>query len=368
MSERQINRILLVEDNPGDARLLKEMLREEGALPTEFTHVESLAAAEAHLADHAVDVIILDLGLPDAGGLGAVRRARAAAPRTPFVVLTGADDEALAAQALHGGAQDYIVKGQIEPRGLVRALRYAIERNGLEEALFVEREHALVTLNSIADGVASTDLAGTITYLNQAAEAMSGWKLPEARGRPLAEVFRIVDAVTLEPVRNPMETQVEHHRFVNLPSNALLRRRDDSAIAIEDSIAPIHGRDGKPAGAVLVFRDVTSAREMTREITHSAHHDFLTGLPNRELLNDRIGQAIALATRHDKQVAVLYLDLDRFKHTNDSLGHPIGDKLLQSVGERLVGCVRDSDTVSRQGGDEFVVLLSEVERATRMSR
>ena len=101
---------------------------------------------------------------------------------------------------------------------------------------------------------------------------------------------------------------------------------------------------------------------MAQEMTHSAHHDFLTGLPNRMLLNDRISQAIALAPRHNNQVAVLFLDLDGFKHINDSLGHPIGDELLQSVAERLVGCVRASDTVSRQGGDEFVVLLSEVER------
>ena len=101
---------------------------------------------------------------------------------------------------------------------------------------------------------------------------------------------------------------------------------------------------------------------MALQMTHSAEHDFLTGLPNRMLLNDRVGQAIALAPRHVKKVAVLFLDLDGFKHINDSLGHTIGDKLLQSVARRLVACVRAPDTVSRQGGDEFVVLLSEVER------
>ena len=134
----------------------------------------------------------------------------------------------------------------------------------------------------------------------------------------------------------------------------------DSRSRSKTSVAPIHDREGQATGAVIVFRDVSAARAMALQMTHSAEHDFLTGLPNRMLLNDRIGQAIALAPRHRKQVAVLFLDLDGFKHINDSLGHPIGDKLLQSVASRLVDCVRGSDTVSRQGGDEFVVLLSEV--------
>ena len=137
----------------------------------------------------------------------------------------------------------------------------------------------------------------------------------------------------------------------------------DLRFPIEDSVAPIHDREGQATGAVIVFRDVSAARAMALQITHSAEHDFLTGLPNRMLLNDRISQAIALAPRHMKQVAVLFLDLDGFKHINDSLGHPIGDKLLQSIAKRLVDCVRGSDTVSRQGGDEFVVLLSEVQQS-----
>jgi diguanylate cyclase (GGDEF)-like protein len=114
------------------------------------------------------------------------------------------------------------------------------------------------------------------------------------------------------------------------------------------------------AAAMTTAAEVAQATAL--QMTHSAEHDFLTGLPNRLLLNDRIGQAIALAQRHKKTVAVLFLDLDGFKHINDSLGHAVGDKLLQSIAKRLVDCVRGSDTVSRQGGDEFVVLLSEVEQ------
>lgn len=142
-----------------------------------------------------------------------------------------------------------------------------------------------------------------------------------------------------------------------------LIRRDDSEIPIEESVAPIRDRAGQGIGAVIVFRDVTAGRALAMQITHSAQHDFLTGLPNRMLLNDRVTEAIALARRHADKVAVLFLDLDGFKHINDSLGHTVGDRVLQSIATRLVHCVRESDTVSRQGGDEFVVLLSEVQRS-----
>jgi diguanylate cyclase (GGDEF)-like protein len=151
-------------------------------------------------------------------------------------------------------------------------------------------------------------------------------------------------------------------RSVHLPPSSTLIRRDGLEIPIEDSIAAIYDRQRRAIGAVIVFRDVSVARAMAQQITHSAEHDFLTGLPNRMLLNDRISQAIASARRHTRHVAALFLDLDGFKHINDSLGHPIGDKLLQSVASRLVAAVRGTDTVSRQGGDEFVVLLPDLQQ------
>ena len=367
MSKKPINQVLLVEDNPGDARLLREMFDEQGSHGTKLTIAQSMDEAEKYLTEHMVDIVLLDLGLPDVQGLDAVRRAHAAAPRIPLVVLTGLDDETLAAQALQEGAQDYLVKSQIETygttRGLVRALRYSIERKILEDALFVEKERAQVTLNSIGDAVACTDVSGNLTFLNLVAEKLTGWSLQEAAGRPMADVFRILDTTNREIIPNPMDKAVRRDATMHLPANSILIRRDGFEIPIEDSVAPIHDGEGQAAGAVIVFRDVSVARAMALQITHSAEHDFLTGLPNRMLLNDRISQAIALAPRHMQHVAVLYLDLDGFKHINDSLGHPAGDKLLQSIAQRLVDCVRVSDTVSRQGGDEFVVLLSEVAQA-----
>jgi diguanylate cyclase (GGDEF)-like protein/PAS domain S-box-containing protein len=355
-------RLLLVEDNPGDIRLLREMFNEEGSCDIELTYVECMSDAEAHLAARAVDIVLLDLGLSDVQGLEAVRRAHAAAPRIPLVVLTGLDDELLCARALQEGAEDYLIKGQIETRGLLRALRHAIERKITEESLYVEKERAQATLDSIGDAVITTDIAGNITVVNVVAEQMTGWSWKEANGRPMSEVLRILDASSREITPNRMEMAVEQNRTVYLPSNSILVRRDGCEIPIEDSASPIRDRAGKAIGAVMVFRDVSAARAMAREITHSAQHDFLTGLPNRLLLSDRINQAIALAPRQQRKIALLFLDLDHFKHINDSLGHSFGDNLLQSIAIRLVACVRGSDTVSRQGGDEFVVLLSDMER------
>ena len=373
-------RVLLVEDNLGDARLLREMLKEQSSFSTELTHVEHMAEAEKHLAERPVDIILLDLGdadrqiacrpvdiilldlgLADAQGLGALRRAHAAAPRVPLVVLTGLDDESMAGLALQEGAQDYLIKGQIETRGLVRAMRYAIERKIMEEALFAEKERAQVTLDSIGDAVVSTDTAGNITFVNRAAGLITGLSSEEAAGRPMTDALHILDATSREAIPDVVEMTSGERRTVHPLSNSLLVRRDGLEVPIEGCVAPIRDRERRTVGAVVVFRDVSAARVMSQAMAHSAKHDFLTGLPNRMLLNDRIDQAIAAAPRHGKQVAVLFLDLDGFKYINDSLGHPIGDKILQSVARRLLECVRASDTVSRQGGDEFIVLLTEAE-------
>jgi diguanylate cyclase (GGDEF)-like protein len=227
--KEKVLRVLLVEDNAGDARLLREMFRKENPNSFEMTHVSNMRDAVIHLAKGGVDIVLLDLGLPDTYGLESVQQAHAAAPGIPLIVLTGLDDEVLAAEAMKAGAQDYLIKGQVENRALPRALRHAIDRHRIQI-----------------------------------------------------------------------------------------------------------------------------------ETVYLAQHDAVTNLPNRLVLKDRVSQAISLARRRKTATAVVFLDLDRFKYINDSLGHAIGDRLLQSVALRLVGSVRDSDTVTRQGGDEFVILLSEI--------
>jgi len=263
---------------------------------------------------------------------------------------------------LHG-AQDYLLEGHIDSYSFARAIRNIIEREIARQELFIEKDRAQVTLNSIGDAVLSTDTLGNVVYLNVVAEHMTGWSRKEAVGHPLSDVFQIIDGVTHKPSPNPMELAIRLDKAVGLTANCILVRRDGHESAIEDSAAPIHDRDGQVTGAVIVFHDVSMARAAVQEMSHLAQHDALTDLPNRLLLNDRLAQAISLARRNHHLLAVLFLDLDGFKNINDSLGHSIGDKLLQSVSTRLLACVRKSDTVSRQGGDEFVILLPEVAHA-----
>jgi diguanylate cyclase (GGDEF)-like protein/PAS domain S-box-containing protein len=209
----------------------------------------------------------------------------------------------------------------------------------------------------------SSDISGDVTYLNQVAEALTGWSRHEAAGHSVEEVFRIVDCFTREPLPNLMALAIRGNRTVFLKPNCLLVRRDGVEAEIEDSAAPIHDRRGQVIGAVMVFHDVSTTRALSQKMSYLAHHDRLTDLPNRAVLSDRVALALALAHRHTHQLALLFLDLDHFKNINDSLGHSIGDRLLRSVAIRLQGCVRSSDTVSRLGGDEFVILLSELARA-----
>jgi diguanylate cyclase (GGDEF)-like protein/PAS domain S-box-containing protein len=351
--------ILLIESDPAAADKIRAALAAAGGGSFEVEWVHQLSEGLERLSKGGIDAVLLELSLSDSHGIETFDKLFSAAPDVPILVL-GNGNEALAKEAVGRGAQDYLLAGHLDSYSLPRALRNAIERKAVEDALYVEKERAVVTLNSIGDAVLCTDISGNVTYLNLVAEAMTGWHREEAIGKPLAEVFRIIDGSTRKTARDPMEMAVEQNRTVGLTVNCVLIRRDGFESAVEDSAAPIHDRAGRVTGAVIVFHDVSAARAMSEQMTHSAQHDVVTNLPNRLLLNDRITQSIALARRKDRPIAVIFLDLDHFKYINDSLGHAIGDALLQSISRRLLTSVRASDTVSRQGGDEFVILLSEI--------
>jgi len=368
-------KVLLVNDDSGIAAPVFEALKTPGNEDFRLQCAGTLCEGLAEVSRKDVGAILLNLSLPDSQGRETFDKLFAVVPETPILILGEADREDVAMLAVKAGAQDYLMPSHLDAYSLSRALRNAIERKAIEDALYIEKERALVTLNSIGDAVLCTDVAGKVTYMNLVAETMTGWPRSEAIGKPLREVFRIIDGATRAAARDPLEMAVEQNRTVGLTVNCVLVRRDGFESAIEDSAAPIHDRSGRIIGAVIVFHDVSAARAMAMQMAYSAQHDLVTNLPNRLLLNDRISQAISLAERQKSLVGVLFLDLDNFKYINDTLGHAVGDGLLKSLANKLVSTLRASDTVSRQGGDEFVVLLSSIdsrdsakESATRILR
>jgi len=358
-----IRSVLLIDNDPAHAEGFRAALLAANDGPFQAAWVRTLSQGLEWLRKKGIWAVFANLSLPDSQGLDTFEKVLQAAPSVPTLVLAGVGDEDIAAEALRHGAKDYLLEGHIDTYSFACAIRGLAEREAAEEALFTEKERAQVTLNSIGDAVLNTDVLGNVTYLNAVAEKMTGWSREEALGRPLAEVFQIIDGGTGDTSPNPIELAVQGNKTVGLTANRILIRRDGNESAIEDSAAPIHDRSGLVAGAVIVFHDVSVSRAMSVEMSHLAHHDFLTDLPNRMLLKDRLGQAIATARRNDTQVAVMLLDLDGFKHINDSLGHAVGDKLLRSVATRLVSGVRSADTIGRHGGDEFAVLLAEIKHA-----
>ena len=364
-----LQNILLIQDDIANADSVRNALTDSCDGPFSVVWVRNCSDGLTVLAKTRVqqdmeavriEAVVVDLSLPDSSGIETFDRLFQAAPQIPILILTTARDEDVAKLAVQRGAQEYLLKGRLDAYLWPKAVSSMIERASNTEALFEEKERAQITLNSIGDAVVSTDALVNVTYLNLVAENLTGWSRQEAAGRPLAEVLNIIDGVTRKEACNPMAFAIQANKTVALTPNCILIRRDGAEFAIEDSSAPIHDRHGNITGAVMVFHDVSAARAAVLKTSHLAQHDALTDLPNRLLLTDRLNEAIELALRYRRQLAVLYLDVDRFKHINDSLGHVIGDRLLQSVARRLLECVRASDTISRHGGDEFVILLPEV--------
>ncbi len=356
-----LQNILLVEDDSGDALAIRAALLDshDGSFAVDWVRT-CAEALERVRSTRRIAAVLLDLSLPDCQGIETFDRLFAVIPQRPILILTSEQDEDTAKLAVQRGAQEYLLKAHLDAYLLPKAVGSMLERAANAEAMFEQKERAQVTLNSIGDAVMSTNVAGQITYLNVVAERLTGWSKQDAIGHPLAEVFHIVDGTTREVARDPMAFAILENHAVSLTPNCVLLRKGGGEAAIEDSAAPIHDRRGVVTGAVMVFHDVSTTREMALKLAYAAQHDSLTDLPNRLLFDDRLTEALRLAQRHHRRLAVLFLDIDRFKHINDSVGHLIGDRLLQLIAQRVQGCVRTSDTVSRQGGDEFVILLPEV--------
>jgi diguanylate cyclase (GGDEF)-like protein/PAS domain S-box-containing protein len=231
------------------------------------------------------------------------------------------------------------------------------ERKLYEEALFREKESAQITLQSIGDGVITTDANSTIDYINPVAEELTGWRLEDAMGRPVEEIFRAFHEETCEPLENPLTVSIRRMRPIKSVRPMLLIRRDGNELYVESTAAPIRDGQGHVGGGVLVFHDVSESRELNRRLSYHASHDLLTGLVNRREFESRLERALKSAKAREASYALCYLDIDQFKIVNDTCGHSAGDALLGQVGALLKAKVRWRDTLSRLGGDEFGILL-----------
>ena len=243
------------------------------------------------------------------------------------------------------------------------------ERKRAEQAIFAEKDRALVTLQSIGDAVISTDASARIEYLNPVAERLTGWSVHEARGCPIGDVLQFIDESTREPVAYSLD-RVLVNGETSVPSDhiVLVNRRGEE-LAIQETATPIRNREGAAIGAVIVFGDVTKERRLKRALSYQASHDALTGLINRREFDTRLEAAVTSAQRGEGEYVLLYVDLDQFKVVNDTCGHSAGDRLLRDITSLLQTRVRASDTIARLGGDEFGLLLERcsLEQAERVA-
>ncbi len=232
------------------------------------------------------------------------------------------------------------------------------ERKIAETRVFEEKERAQVTLQSIGDGVITTDAEGRIDYINPVAQDLTCWDVRGARGKPIDEIMTIINEHTRASVEHPVIRCLKENRVITLAANSMLINQEGVEIPIQDSAAPIRDRMGNMIGAVMVFHDISKESRLFRQLSYQASHDALTGLINRREFENCLVAALENSQENPSHThALLYIDLDQFKVVNDTFGHTAGDELLRQVTEIIQSNIRSTDTLARLGGDEFGILL-----------
>ncbi|WP_051340956.1 diguanylate cyclase domain-containing protein [Azospirillum halopraeferens] len=349
--------VLVVEDELGDATLIRIQLLERASDAFDVRIARSLAEAAALLGGgreedaFCPDVVLLDLNLPDSTGIETVRRFNGLAPAVPIVVLTGLDDNTMITAALEAGAQDYLLKGE-GGFGLRRAVRYAMLRHQRDKD-----DRLAATVFAVTDtAIAIVSPGGTVERVNPAFRLVTGLAGIDVIGKPLDALLESRDgggpddAGGSDGWRRAADGEVWEAEIWS-------RRPDGHRYCAWVRVHPVRIGGAPVEHYVVQINDITARKDTETELARRATHDHLTGLPNRFLLNDRVDQAIRTSLRDGTGCAVLFIDLDGFKPVNDTLGHAAGDRVLTVVARRLVDLVRASDTVARLGGDEFAILL-----------
>ena len=354
--------VLLLEDTESDRLVVEEALRTAPGQRFRLEHVDHVAhLIELLRRPQQPDVVLIDLCVHDSQGIDTFRRVRAAAPDLPIIVQSGLSDEDLAVTAVREGAQDYIVKGRFDADLLLRTIRHARERHRAEAALRTSEERYALAVSGANDGLWDWDLASGRIYFAPRFTDMLGLPIG-AFGESAERWFAAIHTEDVDDFASVIATHTagagghfEHEHRV--------RHRDGSwrwVLCRGTAIRDDKGCAARMAGSLT---DVTSRKEAEARLKHDAFHDRLTGLANRALCLDRITQAMRRVRRTERTFAVLFVDLDRFKLVNDSLGHAAGDRLLLGIADRLRTVVRPADTVARLGGDEFCIVLESIHTA-----
>ncbi len=362
-AEERPVKVLMIEDLELEATLVRQMLASVRTMRFELVWVDRVQRGLDHLATHDVDVILLDLNLPDSAGYGTFERVHAHASELPIVLFTNVDDEAQAARAVREGAQDYLIKHRIDATHLSRSLRYAVERQRADAALRRSEERYALAVRGSNDGVWDWDLRSDEVYYSPRWKAILGLGPDAPLNTMAAWLERIHPADTSEledALQRHLRGETEH-----FDCEYRVRHEDGDWIWVSSRGVAVSGAAGEPRRMAGSLTDITTRKSYEEQLVHDALHDGLTGLPNRALLIDRIDLALKQARRSSSsRFAVLFLDLDRFKTINDSLGHHVGDRLLVQVARRLQDPLRPGDTVARLGGDEFAILLPHIRSIT----
>jgi diguanylate cyclase (GGDEF)-like protein/PAS domain S-box-containing protein len=357
-------RILVVEDDATIAALERQRLERAG-----------YAVTTCATADHALmlmqssgaDLIILDYTLPHGvSGLDCYAALKGAGHDVPVIMVTGLSDEATIVEALRAGVRDFVTKSLQYLEYLPEAVERVLAQERTRKALATSREDLKrsasllrATLEATADGLLTIDRNGKITSFNTRFAEM--WGIPRTVLDEKDDERAI--ACVLEQLKDPDEFVAKIKALYADPLASSFDALEFKDGKVFERLSQPQMLDGCPVGRVWSFRDVTQQRRAAEQLHYLAHRDALTDLPNRTLLHDRLSQALVQAHRAQTFVALMFLDLDRFKAVNDTLGHVVGDLLIRAVAERLLKCVRETDTVARFGGDEFTILLTNVAQA-----
>ncbi len=352
-------KLLLVEDIESEAQLVTKHLRRVSGWRFIIDHCDRLTPGLERASDERYDVILLDLNLPDGAGLEVCQRMRKSAPQTPIIVLTNQTSAELGTKALREGAQDYLIKREVDGPTLGRAIRYAIERFRVDKALRESEQRYALAVSGANDGIWDWEIREDEVYFSSRWKGILGYSDGEIADQ-VREWFERVDQRDRERFNEALNQHLEGRtqyfecEYRMMTKGGDVRWVSTRGVAIKDEV----GTALRMAGSMT---DITRRKQTEARLLHEAMHDALTGLPNRILFMDRLDLILRRFRRDpSKLFAVLFFDLDRFKHINDSLGHAVGDELLAQVASRILGCLRPGDTLARLGGDEFGIVLNDI--------